>query len=158
LVLVIFAVATFASSGKDTGVQKDTGKEITSREYQVTGVNDFDLRFANNDPAGMIVFKSDAIEQCTLAFVKSRFIQGRTTRAVKSGEGDVGLDCLNQDDVFGLDYSGTTYVKMTVKELGDKAVIALSFSLRGANSQTVLSKDNVTLVVSRDQLKTMRIK
>lgn len=158
LFLIGIMLFTFGCNDKSSNSPATNPKTNPASEYKVTGVNDFELLFNATDAGGLITFNSDTIEHCNLSFIKSKFIQGYTTRTVKLAAGDIDIDCLSNNDHFSLDDSGSTYAEMTVTELTDKAVITLNFSLSSSSSKTVLTRKNVLLTVNMQQLKTMHIK
>lgn len=158
LFFVILILFTFGCNDDYSNSKVANKQTNATNEFNVTGVNDFELLFNATDAGSLITFNSGSIEHCNLSFIKSKFIQGYTTRTVKLGEGEVDVDCLTKNGHFSLDKSGSTYAQMTVTELSDKAVITLSFSLSSSSSKTLLTRENVTLIVNMQQLKTMRVK
>ena len=124
----------------------------TNNYFSVTGVNDYDFLFSDTDPGGAITFNNVDFIQCRISFIKSKFIQGYTTRVSSIGEGDLDITCMTDKELFALDNSGSTYVELTVSELSDKAIINLSFSLFSMRDKNVLTKENITLELNQLQL------
>lgn len=123
--------------------------------FEVTELEGYDIMFNDMEAGAMINFKSAEIEYCGLVFIKSKFVQGYSTRITALGEGDMDLTCLMRDHHYAMTNNGDTYVQLNIEELGEKAVLKLSFSLYSVRAKMKLVKENITLVVNNKQLKTM---
>jgi len=150
LALVVITTSCDGSSSENTEIEKPTS---SNSEFRVTGVNDYEFKFNDNDAGGAIHFSSEEFKQCRLSFIQSNFKQGYTTRITILGKGDIDLTCMSEKELFTLNDSGSTYTEMTVSELSDKAVITLDFSLFSMKSKAELTKNNIVLELNSMQLK-----
>lgn len=155
---LLFVVSSIIVASCNDGAPTDKKAESSlSQEttFVVTEVEGYDIIFNDTEAGAMINFKSDEIEHCSLVFVKSKFVQGYSARITALGEGDMDLTCLMRDHHYAMTDSGDSYVQLNIEELGDKAVLKLSFSLYSVRAKMKLVKENIALVVNNKQLKTM---
>jgi hypothetical protein len=82
-------------------------------------------------------------------------IQGYATRATIIGEGEVDLTCLTDKYAYTMTQKGGTYVDLSVVEMGKSATLKLGFSLYSVRGKDTLTRDDITLVVNEQQLKTI---
>lgn len=150
LALIITTTSCDGSSSENTAIEKPAS---SNNEFSVTGINDYEFNFNDNDAGSAIHFSSEEFKQCRLSFIKLNFKQGYTTRITMLGKGDIDLTCMSEKELFTLNDSGSTYAEMTISELSDKAVISLNFSLFSMRSKTELTKDNIVLELNSMQLK-----
>jgi hypothetical protein len=143
------------NSSNESQSANDKSLEFASSEFSVTGVNDFQFLFNDTEIGGIINFESSEIPQCTLAFKQAKFIQGFKASTTTSKIEDFDVTCLTDDDNYSVDDSDKTFAKMKVDEVSEIARVTLSFSLVGYNTQKLMVKEKVVLVINSKQLKAL---
>jgi hypothetical protein len=163
--IFLFAITMLFVIGCDrpaSSQHASTDKSISSAprldDFRVLGVNDYEFLFNNTDPGALINFGSNTLSFCTISFIRAKFVRGYTTKTTKLGQGDLDMTCLTDADHYSLNESSDTYVQMTVSELNDNAAVEINFALFGTKSKTLLKKENIKLLITTQQLKTMHIK
>ena len=111
--------------------------------------------FNDTEIGGIINFESAEFQQCTLAFKQVKFVQGFEASIKAPETGDFDVTCLSDDDNFSINDSDSTYAKMKIDEVNEQARVTLSFSLVGYNSEKLVTKEDVSLVINSKQLKAL---
>ena len=70
-------------------------------------------------------------------------------------EHEIDLVCLTNNKAYSMLNKDDAYVKLTVVELGDKAVLDLGFSLHTPKANDMLIRDNIRLLLTPQQVKTL---
>ncbi len=157
IALVSFLGACDTEVNNDSQAQQPIKSSPSiSSEFRVTNVNDFQFLYNDTEIGGIINFSSVEFQQCTLAFVLAKFEQGFEAVVSESEEGVFDITCLSEEDNFTLNENDDTHARMKVDEVNQRAKITLSFSLIGWNSEKLITKKNISLILNNEQLKTLR--
>ena len=152
---VVLFILGLVACNDNTSSNNASVSEERINDIEVTDVGDFGFMFNDTEEGGMINFRSNDITHCGLVFIRSKLVQGYTTRVTAIGEGTVGLSCLAGKYAYAMTDRGDTYVNLTVVELGKTAVLNLDFSLYSGRGKDMLTRDNITLFVNEKQLETI---
>lgn len=146
LFVAIAIIAVSACSENSTATQSD---------IEVIGVNDYEFFYNDTEKGGSVFFKTAEFEKCNLSFLKSALKQGNEIKVSLPETGNINISCLTSSDIFSVNESGDSFVKMKVAQLTSKAQINLDFSLVGFNEGDIVTRKNLLIDITEKQLETI---